>query len=222
MRAAQRRERTLVRLVISGMAGSMAAGLTGWLPGAATALAVAVAHALYLRVRSDVQTRWRRGAAAERRTGRWLSAGPSPWYVLHDRALPGVRRCNLDHLVVGRTGVYAVTSRRWPGRARLRAGDRLWVGARPATGLLAMARRAARVVSDILTDELGQRVGVSPMIAVHGSRLPRAGIRFDGVTLQRARRMRRLIERQPVVYTTAQVSTIAAAAERVLPPMMDV
>jgi hypothetical protein len=222
MRAAQRQERAFVRLALSGVVGSMTAGLFGWLPGSSVAVAVVIAHTIYLRVRPDSLTRWRRGAAAERRTGRCLARlDPACFHVLHDRALPGVRRYNLDHLIVGHTGVYAVASRRWPFYVRLRADDRLWVGARPVTRLLAMTRRAARIVSDRLTDELGQHVGVSPIIAVHGPRLPQAGIRFDGVTLQRAKRTHLLVQRQPVVYTTAQVSTIAAAAERVLHPMTE-
>jgi Nuclease-related domain len=216
MRATQRQERAVVRLALSGVAGSMTAGLFGWLPGASVAVAVMLVHAIYLRVRPDATARWRRGAAAERRTGRRLARlDPACFHVLHDRALPGVRRSNLDHLVIGHTGVYAVASRRWPFYLRLRAGPR------PVTRLLAMTRHAARVVSDCLTDELGQHVRVSPIIAVHGPRLPPSGLRFGGVTLQGANRTHRLIERQPVVYTTAQVSTIAAAAERVLRPMIE-
>jgi hypothetical protein len=212
MRAAQRQERALVRLVLSGVAGSMAAGLFGWLPGTSTAAAVAIAHTIYLRLRPDALTRWRRGAAAERRTGRRLARlDPACFHVLHDRALPGEPRFNLDHLVVGHTGVYAVASRRLPFRSRPRVGARL----------LAMTRRAARIVSDRLSEEVGQHVGVAPIIAVHGPRMPGPGIRLDGVTLQAAKRTYRLIQRRPVVYTTAQVSMIAAAAERVLRPMID-
>ena len=55
-----------------------------------------------------------------------------------------------------------------------------------------------------------------------GARMPRAGFVFDGVTVQRAKRAGRLIQRQPAVFTTAQVAAIAAAAERILPPMIDV
>jgi hypothetical protein len=40
--------------------------------------------------------------------------------------------------------------------------------------------------------------------------------------VQRAKRAGRLIQRQPAVFTTAQVAAIAAAAERILPPMIDV
>jgi hypothetical protein len=223
LRTEYRQERVLARLAVAGAAGSMTAGIFDWPQGLSVALAVFLLHALYLRVKPDPVTRWRRGAAAERRTGRQLARlDPAYFHVLHDRALPGPSRANLDHLVIGLTGVYAVVSRRWPPLTRLRVADRrLWAGRRPMTRLLALAKGAARTVADRLSDDLGQRVEVRPIIAVHGTRLPRRGIVFAGVTLRRARRTQRLIQRQPAVLTTAQVAVIAAAAERILPPMID-
>ena len=223
IRVGQRQERIVARLALSGVLGSMTAGLFGWLPGLSAGVVLLVAHTLYIRFKPDALTRWRRGAAAERRTGRHLSRlDPAYFHVLHDRALPGASRVNLDHLVIGLTGVYAIASRRWPPFIRLRADDRLWAGRRPVTRLLAMAERVASTVAERLADELDHDVGVSAIIAVHGTRLPHAGILFDGVALHRARRVHRLIERQPEVFSSAQVAAIAALAERILPPMIDV
>jgi hypothetical protein len=223
MRAEHRQERVVARLALAGVAGLMAAGLFDWLPGMSVAIAVLLAHTLYLRIKPNPVTRWRRGAAAERRTGRHLSRlDPAYFHVLHDRALPDASRTNLDHLVVGLTGVYAIASRTWPPLTRLRADDRLWAGPRPMTRLLARTKGAARTVADRLADDLGHDVEVTAIIAVHGTRLPHAGILFDGVTLHRAKRVQRLIQRQPAVFTTVQVAAIAAAAERILPPMIDV
>jgi hypothetical protein len=222
MRAAHRPERVVARLMLAGVAGSMTAGLSDWLPGLSVGISVLLAHTLYLRVKPDPATRWRRGAAAERRTGRRLSRlDPAYFHVLHDRALPDASRTNLDHLVVGITGVYAIVSRRWPPLTRLRADEKLWAGRRPMTRLVRRTRGAARVVARRLTEELGGETEVTPIVAVHGSRLPLAGILFDGVTFHRAKRVHRLIQRQPAVFTTAQVTAIAAAAERILPPMVD-
>jgi hypothetical protein len=185
---------------------------------------VLLLHSLFLRAKPDAVTRWRRGAAAERRTGRQLSRlDPAYFHVLHDRVLPSGSRANLDHLVIGLTGVYAIVSRRWPPLTRLRVADeRLWAGPRPIGRLPALARGAARTVEERLSADLGRRIEVSAVIAVHGTRMPRAGIVVGGVTVQRAKRAQRLIQRQPAVFTTAQVAAIAAAAERILPPMIDV
>lgn len=222
MRAEQRHERALARLVLAGVVGSMTAGLLGWPAGLAAGATVLVGHAVHVRIRPGPVRNWRRGAAAERRTGRALSRlDPAYFHVLHDRALPGGLPGNLDHLVVGHTGVYAILSRRWPWPARLRAdGDRLWAGGRPLTRLVRRTRRAAGAVGGGLAERLGHPVEVSALIAVHGGRLPRGGILFEGLVLHRAARVDRLIQRQPVVFTTAEVAAIAAAAERVLPPMI--
>lgn len=334
LRAEHRQQRVLAHLAVAGAAGSMTAGLFDWPQGLSVAVGILLLRGIYVRVKPDAVTRWRRGAAAERRTGRHLARlDPAYFHVLHDRALPGGSRpctlpngtlpagfppgglpggstpgslpsrslpgsspsgsplsgslpggltrgrstpgslpsrslpgsmpsgsppgslrggsapgglphgstpgglprgsphvglrgrhprANLDHLVVGLTGVYAISSRRWPPLTRLRVVDRrLWAGARPMTRLLTAAKGAARTVAEHLSDDLGQRVEVRPIVAVHGTRLPRRGIVFDGVTLRRARRTARLIQRQPAVFTTAQVAAIAAAAERILPPMID-
>src|SRR3954453_11252543 len=141
LRAEQRQERAVARLVISGVAGSMTAGLFGWLPGLVVGLALLFGQILYFRVRPGTLTNWRRGAAAERRTGRRLSRlDPAYFHVLHDRSLPSASRANLDHLVVGLPGVYAIVSRRWPPLTRLHVADeRLWAGPRPMGRLPAMA-----------------------------------------------------------------------------------
>jgi hypothetical protein len=224
LRAQYRQERVLARLAVAGAAGAMTTGLFGWPAGLSVAFVMLLVQAVYVRVKPDPVTRWRRGAAAERRTGRHLARlDPAYFHVLHDRALPGPSRTNLDHLVVGLTGVYAIVSRRWPPLTRLRVVDRrLRAGSQPMTRLLSAARGAARTVAEHLSEDLGQRVEVRPIVAVHGTRLPRRGIIFDGVTLRRARRTGRLIQRQPAVFTTAQVAAIAAAAERILPPMLDI
>jgi hypothetical protein len=224
LRAQYRQERVLARLALAGVAGSMTAGVFDWVPGLSVALAVLLLHSLFLRAKPDAVTRWRRGAAAERRTGRQLSRlDPAYFHVLHDRVLPSGSRANLDHLVIGLTGVYAIVSRRWPPLTRLRVADeRLWAGPRPIGRLPALARGAARTVEERLSADLGRRIEVSAVIAVHGTRMPRVGIVVGGVTVQRAKRAQRLIQRQPAVFTTAQVAAIAAAAERILPPMIDV
>jgi hypothetical protein len=224
LRSEYRQERVFARLVAAGVAGSMTAGVFDWLPGMAVAVSVLLLHSVYLRVKPDPVTRWRRGAAAERRTGRRLARlDPAYFHVLHDRALPVSTRVNLDHLVIGLTGVYAIVSRRWPPLTRLRAVDeRLWAGSRPMTRLLVVARDAARTVAEHLSTDLGQTIQVDAVIAVHGARLPHGGFVFDGVTVQRVKRTHRLIQRQPAVFTTAQVAAITAAAERILPPMIDV
>jgi hypothetical protein len=70
----------------------------------------------------------RRGAAGERRTARLL--GPlerQGWVVLHDLAVPG-SPANLDHLMIGPSGVFVVDSKQYRGRLQLDPTGRLWHG----------------------------------------------------------------------------------------------
>lgn len=225
--AEYRKERFAARLVLAVAAGGVAfgaAGPAGWWIGPAVLLGVFAAHTIYVRQRPNTVNGWRQGALAERRTGRRLAAlDPAAFRVMHDRALPQAPAANLDHLVIGLTGIYAIVSRRFPVRAVLWADRRrVWVGDRPLVTLQAAAARAARMVAEGLAAELDHEVRVTAMVAVHGARLPRGGLRQGRVVFQPVRRLPAYIEARPVVFTNAQVATIAAAAERLLPPMTEI
>jgi hypothetical protein len=181
-----------------------AAVLTGWsaLPGrdrpwSAAAAAAALVAARVCRPAPDPE-RWLRGAAGEVATAHLLERlGDRRWAVLHDVRLPG-STANVDHLVIGRRGVWVLDSKAY--RAPVRAG---WRGVRVGGRRLDTSPVAweASVVADRL------RVEVRPLVVVHGvaehgGRLPRRGRRCDGVRvlpaeavvrhLRRARTGRRL------------------------------
>ncbi|MEU5876938.1 nuclease-related domain-containing protein [Spirillospora sp. NPDC047279] len=221
--AAHRQERLVLRGVLACGAGVGAAGLSVWWAGPVVAVAAFAAFTLYEWNRPSPATSWRQGAMAERRTGRSLAKlDPAAFHVLHDRALPGAPATNLDHLVIGITGVYAIASRRWRWGLRLRSeGRRLWAGTRPAGDLAGAAARAAGSVAELLATELDHEVPVTPMVAVHGARVPRNGLRHGGVLFVASRPLPSIIATRPVTFTSAQVATVAAAAERVLPPMLE-
>jgi hypothetical protein len=217
-----RHERILVRFVLAGAGGILVAALAELWAGLATAVILFAAHAIYLRSRPGPATSWRQGALAERRTGRRLATlDPAAFHVLHDRVLPDAPTANLDHLVIGLTGVYTIASRRWNWGVRLWADHRrIWAGRRSLTGLQATAAQAAKTVAEVLAAELDQVVDVFPLVAVHGARLPRGGLERGGVILQPVRRLPRFLDGRPVIFTGAEVAAIVAAAERVLPPML--
>ncbi|URM98242.1 NERD domain-containing protein [Actinomadura madurae] len=223
--AKHRWERRAVRAAVAGAAGVVAAGLGPWWIGFLVAVLVFTGHAAYTRFRPSPMASWRRGARAERRTGRRLARlDPAGFHVLHDRALHDgpMPVANLDHLVVGLTGIYAIVSRRFRWGARLRAEQRrLWVGHSSVGGVANVATRAADTVAEMLSKELGQDVSVTPLVVVHGARVAREGVRHGSVLFRSARTIPRAIEAEPVIYTSAQVAALAAAAEKRLPPMME-
>jgi hypothetical protein len=219
-------ERRAIRAVVACAAGIVTAGVAVWWVGVVAAVLVFAGHAAYTRFKPGPTTNWRRGALAERRTGRRLARlDPAGFHVLHDRALSDGRpapTANLDHLVVGLTGIYAIASRRFRWGARLRAEQRgLWVGRVRVGGVTGAAARAADTVAELLSKELGHEVSVTPMVVVHGARVVRDGVQHRDVHFRAARTIPRAIAAEPVIYTSAQVADLAAAAERSLPPMME-
>ncbi|HMR95770.1 MAG TPA: nuclease-related domain-containing protein [Microthrixaceae bacterium] len=120
--------------------GSVAADLSGADVLASRAGSSAEAEADRLRKLADQQqaraeqTRiqadnWAKGAEGERRTAAVLDALPATFAVLHDLHVPG-SKANVDHLVIGPNGVFAVDSKAHSGV--LTAGsDTLWRGRFP-------------------------------------------------------------------------------------------
>lgn len=135
--------------------------------------------ALLLWPRHD-PSRWARGAAGELATAALLEHLPGRhWVVLHDLALPG-SRANVDHLVIGPTGVWVVDTKAY--RARLEARWRnVLVGSVPLS--TAAVRWEAERVSGVLGVE------ARPIVAVHGRGLPRRGKRCSGVRVIPATRL---------------------------------
>lgn len=196
-------------------------GLASWKAGAVFGAAVCVAHLLLWRLRPGPEGDWRRGALAERRTGRSLAAlDPRGYRVLHDRALPDLPETNLDHLVIGLTGVYVVVTRRMRLGTRLWADEgRLWAGGHAASGLEAAAALIGQTVERMLSAELDKELEVAAVVAVQAGRVPAEGIEYGGVTFHRGKDMAHFVKGCPVIFTSAQVLTITAVAEVLFPPM---
>jgi hypothetical protein len=159
----------------------------GWAaPGAGVVLGLV---ALWAWPRPDPD-RWARGAAGELATAELLRRLPARrWVVLHDLALPG-SHANVDHLVIGPTGVWVVDTKAYRARMRARWG-RVLVGGVPLS--TAAVRWEARVVSDLLGVE------ARPVIAVHASGMPRRGRRYEGVRVLPAARLARRLRRGHVL-----------------------
>jgi len=62
-----------------------------------------------------------RGAEGEETTAALLAGLPADqWTVLHDVRWPGRRFANVDHVVIGPPGVFAIDSKNWSGRITIR------------------------------------------------------------------------------------------------------
>ena len=148
--------------------------------------------------------RWSRGAAGELATALLLEELPKArWAVLHDLALPG-SRANVDHLVIGPTGVWVVDTKAYRARVTARWGRVSVGGVRLSS---APVRWEARVVSEVL----GKKA--RPAIAVHARGLPRRGRRLNGVRVLPAEQLVRRLQRRRYLWSSLRPREVRELAE---------
>ena len=207
-RRAYRRERR--RAALRGLACAAAvAGAAATLVAGHLVAALALAGAGAVALPRGDPGRWRRGADGERATAARLQRlSRRRWVVHHDLAVPG-SSANIDHLVIGPTGVWVVDSKAYRGRVET-SWRRVTVGGRPVdTGPAAWE---AEVVS--------RRLGVDarPLVVLHGDALTRRGRRCAGVPVVPERSLPGHIRRGRRRLTGDQVEGLARRAAMLFPP----
>jgi Nuclease-related domain len=189
-----------------GLLGSQLASRLGLVVAALAASAVA--WGLRFRPSPDAVA-WRRGAAGERRTARLLNPlERQGWAVLHDLAVPG-SRANIDHLVIGPGGVFAIDSKHYRGRLQLDASGRLWHGRYPLAPTLRAVDFEADQAAQVLPDP---DVVVVPIVAVHGAQVPWGKVVMQGVPVVAARRLPSMLRQLPAVLGPERVAALADQA----------
>jgi hypothetical protein len=170
-------------------------------------------------IESAPAAKWRRGAEGERRTAQLLAPlRHLGWTVLHDRRIPG-SAANVDHLVVGPTGVWVVDSKVWRGRVRVLGDGRLWYGRRCLDDDLRVLRWAASEIGRALGGRggTGKPLPVHPVLCIHGARLPRAQLLFDGVNLARPEALLELLTSASPCLAADDIGRLAATAVTSVP-----
>lgn len=194
-RLATRRRRKLWLLVV------VLAGLgMGFQVIAALAAAVILIVWLVGTGRRDID-RWRRGAMGEWATAVELSRlSARRWRVWHDIRVPG-SRANLDHVVIGPTGVWVVDTK--TTLAPVRSGWRkVYLGERQLD--TSSTRWEAEVVEDRLD------IPVAAIVAVHGEGLRRRGVRTGDAVVLPADRLIRRLKRGRRRLSRSEVDLLAA------------
>src|SRR5215207_1021735 len=200
-------------LVVAASAVAQVLAAQGGLPRAGLAgLAVAVLVGWRLRFRPSEQTRtWQRGAHGERHTA-WLlrRLARDGFVILHDLAVPG-SDVNVDHLVIGPTGVFVIDSKQWTGQVYQTADGLAWHNHYRLDRTLDTVRWEAETVSRLL----GTRA--TALVCVHGAQVHGGGGEAQGVAIMPAGRLRDALG-QDRVLSDADVQLLAATARRRLRP----
>jgi hypothetical protein len=191
--------------VLATQAGLPWAGLLG--------LAVAVLVGWRLRFRpSEQEQAWRRGAAGERRTARLLERLTGDGYVVfHDLAMPGNSSANVDHLVIGPSGVFVIDSKQWTGSVHQGADGLTWHNHYPLDRTLETVRWEARAISRVL----GTRAAA--LLCVHGAHVHGGGLHVQDVAIVPAHLLRGALGFEQVL-SDAEVALLATTAWSSLRP----
>lgn len=186
-------------------------------------LTVVVDVVLKGRKESSVEA-WRKPSAAERKTERQLRSLEKAGYrTLHARAVPrddeGVSDGQIDHLVVGPTGVYAVDSEKWDKRLPVRAMShrKLFLGPFNKKERLDEARWESEQASKLISGQLGYEVPVQPSLAIYGPAISWKVLMVRDVDVYAGARARNYLRRRPKILTSVDIDRIFDAASRVLP-----
>jgi Nuclease-related domain len=160
------------RLIVAALVMVAFSLWVSWKLGLTLAVIVIIADTIY---------RSRRGypgkvkmTAAQRRTRRQLAKlGRAGYRAVHSRPIPDSEE-QIDHLVVGPTGVFAIDSEDWDKHLVVRAkkGTQLWHGPNSKKDRLQHAQWEAQRAANMLSGEIGKPVVVRPAMAVYGPRIP--------------------------------------------------
>src|SRR5215211_7590165 len=169
----------------AGLASGLLAAQAGLPPAGLLGVAVAALVGWRLRFRPSEQARsWQRGAHGERGTARLLDRLTRDGYVIfHDLAVPG-SDANVDHLVIGPTGLFVIDSKQWTGSVHQSADGLAWQNHYPLDRTLAMVRWEATAVGRLL----GTRVAT--LLCVHGAHIQGGGLHAQGVAIVPAHLLR--------------------------------
>jgi hypothetical protein len=183
-------------LPLSGLLGLVVAALVGW----------------RLRFRPSEQARtWQRGAQGERHTARLLERLTRDGFVVfHDLAVPG-SPANVDHLVIGPSGVFVIDSKQWTGNVHQGSDGLAWHNHYRLDRTLATIRWEAEAVGRLL----GTRTAA--VLCVQGAHIQGGGLHAQGVAIVPAHLLRSALGYDRVL-SDADVELLAAAARLRLRP----
>jgi hypothetical protein len=151
-----------------------------------------------------------RGADGERVAGWWLGRLPEGWHVLNNVPV-GESGANVDHLVLGPSGVFTISTKNLTGK--------VWVGPksilhnRRRTDFLPQASAEALLVSRLLSAAVGRPVEVRGVLAIVCDDWT-VKQRPAGVYVDATRGVKDWMVRQPTTLRTSDVIVLAAAASK--------
>jgi hypothetical protein len=155
---------------------------------------------------------WYLGVLGEEAVGRLLAKLGSEWVVLHSVPV-GERDADIDHVVIGPSGVVTVNTKHHRGQRVWVANRTFMVAGRKEPYIVkakAEARRAARYLTPRNTSEAAP---VSPVVVVVDPKQLTVKQKPTDVTVLQHQQLLRWLRRLPVELTHEEVGRLGAKAE---------
>jgi hypothetical protein len=204
-------------VVLAGLALHLSA-ITIVRAALAVALVVLGAAAVrFYRIPPEIEA-WRQDADAERHTARVLDRLTRAGYtVLHDRST-AESAANIDHLIIGASGVWVVETDAHGGPVRENSAG-VWVGKAPLRARLGLVAWTGEQVSAALLAELpdGWQLQAQTVLAFARADVPGGLALVDGVLLLPAAGVAAYVLSAGVVLRPLDVAMLVDVVERVLP-----
>jgi hypothetical protein len=187
--------------------------------GLTVAVLVAIADTIYRSRRRVPSPPGVRLTGAQKRTISQLASLERKGYrSMHNLGIPGSDE-QIDHLVIGPAGVFAIDSEEWDRRLPVRTSShlKLWHGPYSMTDRLEHASWEAEQAARLLSTAMGSPVTVRPAMAVYGPELPWNVVRIRDVDTFSGPRLRKYLRRRAKLrdtnpLTTAEIERIDKAA----------
>jgi len=218
MRAWQR------RAIIAVVVGVVFTIVVSWRWGLTLAVLAAIADTIYRSRTTFTGEGEAQLNAAQRRTRRQLGRLERSGYrAMNNVHIPGSED-QIDHLVVGRAGVFAIDSEAWDRRLPLRPrlGKELWLGPHNMQDRVDHARWESERAAELLSGALGSRVTVRPAMAVYGPKMPWPVVTIRDVDVFRGQRLRKYLrgrarQNRGHLLSASDIERIDKTARRAFP-----
>lgn len=169
------------RIVIAIIVGVLFAIVFSWRLGLTLAIIAAITDTVYQSRRGAPGPRGVKMTRAQRHTRRQLAKLRRAGYrAINGNLIPHSQE-QIDHLVIGPAGVFAIDSEAWDKRLPVRTKNarQLWHGPFSMTERLEHARWESERAAELLSGAVGSPVTVRPAMAVYGPT-----IRWDVMTIR--------------------------------------
>ncbi len=212
------------RIIIAVVVGVAFTIVVSWRLGLTLAVIAAIADTVYQSRRGLPGPRGVKMTRAQRLTRRQLAKLRRAGYRAMNGNLIPESEEQIDHLVVGPAGVFAIDSEAWDKKlvVRTKNARQLWHGPFSMKERLEHARWESERAAEMLSGAVGSPVTVRPAMAVYGPRIPWDVVTIREVDVFSGPRLRKYLRRSARqggthLLTAAEVERIYRAAHQAFP-----